>query len=66
MQKVVCYRSGGYDQLKVENGGQIPSPKEDEVLVEVKFIGVNYADVCVRMGLYSSAAKYVGWPIIVG
>ena len=28
--------------------------------------GVNYADVCIRWGLYSSATKYVGWPITPG
>ena len=29
-------------------------------------IGVNYADCCVRWGLYESAKKFVGWPIIPG
>lgn len=29
-------------------------------------IGVNYADCVVRMGLYASAKKYVGWPITPG
>ena len=28
--------------------------------------GVNYADVIVRWGLYSSATTFVGWPIIPG
>jgi hypothetical protein len=27
---------------------------------------VNYADVCVRWGVYESAKKYVGWPITPG
>jgi len=26
----------------------------------------NFVDVCVRMGLYESAKKYVGWPITPG
>jgi len=38
----------------------------EDVLVEVRSIGVNYADVIVRMGLYSSAREYVGWPITPG
>jgi NADPH:quinone reductase-like Zn-dependent oxidoreductase len=29
-------------------------------------VGVNYADVCVRWGVYESAKKYVGWPITPG
>ena len=34
--------------------------------MEVEAIGVNYADVVVRMGLYASARDYVGWPITPG
>lgn len=30
------------------------------------FAGVNYADCVVRMGLYESAKRYVGWPITPG
>jgi NADPH:quinone reductase-like Zn-dependent oxidoreductase len=36
------------------------------VLVETEAVGVNYADCIVRMGLYESAKKYVGWPITPG
>jgi len=32
----------------------------------VSAVGVNYADVCVRMGLYKSAKEFVGWPITPG
>src|SRR5690606_30795686 len=32
----------------------------------VQAAGVNYADCVVRMGLYESAKKYVGWPITPG
>ena len=38
----------------------------DFVMIEVHCIGINYADVCIRWGLYSSAKKYVGYPIIPG
>ena len=27
---------------------------------------INYADICIRWGLYESALRYVGWPIIPG
>jgi NADPH:quinone reductase-like Zn-dependent oxidoreductase len=36
------------------------------VRIAVTHIGVNYADVVVRMGLYESAKKLVGWPITPG
>jgi NADPH:quinone reductase-like Zn-dependent oxidoreductase len=37
-----------------------------QVRVNVRSAGVNFADCVVRMGLYESAAKYVGWPITPG
>ena len=36
------------------------------VTVKTTAIGINYADICVRWGLYASALKYVGWPIVPG
>ena len=42
------------------------TPGEGEVLVRTDAVGVNFADVVVRMGLYESARKYVGWPITPG
>ena len=32
----------------------------DLVVVKVSYFSVNYADVCIRWGLYESAARYVG------
>ena len=43
-----------------------PAPQPGEVLVNVRAVGVNFADVVVRLGLYESAKKYVGWPITPG
>jgi NADPH:quinone reductase-like Zn-dependent oxidoreductase len=65
MQKIVIHRPGGFNRLKVES---FPDPvaSEDEVVVQVKAIGVNYADCVIRMGFYASAKKYVGWPITPG
>lgn len=65
MQKVVVHRPGGYDTLRLESHPD-PSPGRGEVRIRTKAIGVNYADCIVRMGLYESARKYVGWPITPG
>lgn len=39
---------------------------DDAVLLKTKYFSVNYADVCIRWGLYDSANKYVGWPMCPG
>ncbi|HEX8796724.1 MAG TPA: alcohol dehydrogenase catalytic domain-containing protein, partial [Polyangiaceae bacterium] len=65
MRQVVIHRPGGHDRLRIENAPD-PTPGEGEVVVESAAIGVNYADCIVRMGLYESAKKYVGWPITPG
>lgn len=58
-------RAGGWDRLAVEESPD-PQPADGEVVVRTAAAGVNYADVIVRMGLYESAKKYVGWPITPG
>jgi NADPH:quinone reductase-like Zn-dependent oxidoreductase len=65
MHKIVIHRPGGYEQLKYEEHPDL-TPGEGEVLIETSSIGVNYADCCVRFGVYESAKKYVGWPITPG
>jgi NADPH:quinone reductase-like Zn-dependent oxidoreductase len=65
MRKVVVHKAGGYDRLTLETAPD-PTPGDGEVLVATEAIGVNYADCVVRMGLYASAKKYVGWPITPG
>jgi NADPH:quinone reductase-like Zn-dependent oxidoreductase len=65
MEKIVIYHPGGYNRLKFESFPE-PLPKENQVLVQTKAIGVNYADCVVRMGYYASAREYVGWPITPG
>lgn len=64
-RKVVIHRAGGYDQLKIERCA-LPTPARGQVRIAVAATGVNYADTIVRMGLYSSAREYVGWPITPG
>lgn len=65
MQRIVIHRPGGYDRLRLETH-PTPEPGPGEVRVRVAACGVNYADVVVRLGLYASAKKYVGWPITPG
>ncbi len=63
--KIVVHSAGGYDHLKLETT-TIPVPAAGQVRIDVRAIGVNYADSVVRMGLYASAKEYVGWPITPG
>jgi synaptic vesicle membrane protein VAT-1 len=64
-RKVVIHAAGSYDRLQLETATR-PAPRRGEVRIDVRAIGVNYADTIVRMGLYSSAKEYVGWPITPG
>ncbi|MEO8705125.1 MAG: zinc-binding dehydrogenase, partial [Kofleriaceae bacterium] len=64
-RKIVVHSAGGYDRLKLETGPE-PTPKPGQVRIDVRASGVNYADTIVRMGLYSSAKEFVGWPITPG
>ena len=36
------------------------------VLLRNEAFSVNYADACIRWGLYESANRFVGWPIVPG
>ncbi len=65
MRRVVVRRPGGWNALELEQAPD-PAPGDGQVLVRTDAAGVNYADVIVRMGLYASAKKYVGWPITPG
>lgn len=62
---IVVHAAGGYDRLTLETR-PIPSVAAGQVRIDVRAIGVNYADTIVRMGLYASAKEYVGWPITPG
>jgi len=65
MEKIVIHSYGGYEKLKIEQT-ESSSPGEGEILVENQAVGVNYADITVRWGLYESAKKFVGLPITPG
>ncbi|MBM4361241.1 MAG: alcohol dehydrogenase catalytic domain-containing protein, partial [Deltaproteobacteria bacterium] len=64
-RRVVVHSAGGHERLCIESPPR-PEPGPGEVRVRVRAIGVNFADVVVRMGLYESAKEYVGWPITPG
>jgi NADPH:quinone reductase-like Zn-dependent oxidoreductase len=65
VKKIVVHRPGGYTALALEEHPDL-SPAPDQVVVAVAASGVNYADCCVRWGVYESARKLVGWPITPG
>ena len=65
MRKIVIHRPGGTEVLRVERHPEPPVPP-GHVRVDVEAIGVNFADCFVRLGLYESARKTVGWPITPG
>jgi len=64
-RRVTIRKAGSYDRLEFESLPDL-QPGSGEVVIEVAAIGVNYADCIVRMGLYSSASEFVGWPITPG
>lgn len=64
-RRVVIKEPGGYERLQIESF--TPGPlAPGHVRIDVAAIGVNYADCVARMGLYASAEKYVGWPLVPG
>ncbi|MBG07536.1 MAG: zinc-binding dehydrogenase [Halobacteriovoraceae bacterium] len=65
MKKIIIKKYGGYNQLQYLDAS-IPKPPPGHILVRTKSIGVNYADVCVRWGIYESAKKLKGLPITPG
>lgn len=65
MKAISIAKPGGFERLRlIESPDPLPQP--GEVLLDVRAVGVNFADVVVRLGLYESAKKYVGWPITPG
>lgn len=54
MRRVVFPRHGTPDVLRVERA-PTPTPRPHEVVVDVAFAGVNYADVLARRGFYKWA-----------
>ena len=72
-RRVAIVKPGGYGVLKMEDmegamqGGKTvlnmdqPTP-DNTCLIQVHAAGVNYADICIRWGLYGSFKRFVGYP----
>ncbi len=65
MKKIVIRKPGSYEKLEIEECADL-KPSSNDVIISTRAAGVNFADCCVRMGVYASAKKYVGWPITPG
>jgi len=53
MQAVILKGYGDFEQLEYSTNVQIPEPKANEVLIEVKAAGVNNTDINTRIGWYA-------------
>jgi NADPH:quinone reductase-like Zn-dependent oxidoreductase len=62
MKQIVITKYGDTDVLKIKESVD-PKPSAGEVLIKVKAIGVNFADILARKGLYPDAPKP---PCVVG
>jgi NADPH:quinone reductase-like Zn-dependent oxidoreductase len=62
MKQIVITKYGDTDVLKIQEKRD-PEPLPGEVLIKVKAIGINFADILARKGLYPDAPKP---PCVVG
>jgi NADPH:quinone reductase-like Zn-dependent oxidoreductase len=53
-KRILIKRPGGYSGLLID-GTPIEDPGPEEVQVQVKACGINFADISVRLGLYAAA-----------
>jgi synaptic vesicle membrane protein VAT-1 len=63
---IKIFKAGEYRNLKIVEIAGPPILPEGSVRISVKYIGVNYADCLVRLGLYQSAKDNSSYPIIPG
>jgi len=62
MRQVVITRHGGPEVLEVRAAPD-PTPADGEIRIRVRAIGINFADILARIGLYPDAPKP---PVVVG
>lgn len=62
----VGYNVPSFPPPYVKKGSYVANQHPGLVLVKIKYFSINYADICIRWGLYESALRYVGWPIVPG
>ena len=56
MKQLTYLKSGGYEVLEVQEVPDL-TPKNDEVLIQVKAAGLNFADILARKGQYPDGPK---------
>ncbi|HSS21837.1 MAG TPA: medium chain dehydrogenase/reductase family protein [Pyrinomonadaceae bacterium] len=56
MRQVVTTANGGVEVLKVQEAPD-PQPKKNQVVIQVKAAGLNFADIMARQGLYPDGPK---------
>lgn len=61
MRRIVVTRPGGLDRLAVQEAPSRPL-QAGEVRIETKAIGINFADVAVRLGIYDAVKDYPACP----
>ncbi|MDX1639561.1 MAG: medium chain dehydrogenase/reductase family protein [Balneolaceae bacterium] len=62
MRKIVNIADGGYDVLEIQES-EDPVPAGDELLIQVRAAGLNFADILARKGIYPDAPSK---PCVVG
>jgi NADPH:quinone reductase-like Zn-dependent oxidoreductase len=62
MRQILMTKSGGVDVLKIQEVDE-PRPGVEEVRIDVKAVGINFADILARKGIYPDAPKK---PCVVG
>ena len=63
MKQIVIERPGGYSSFVIKTR-KIEKPTHHQYRIEVKYIGVNYADVIIREGYYTAAKGL--YPLVPG
>ena len=58
-----CNRVPSCNSLAIVEDGPLP---DGLAIVRITSCSVNYADITIRWGLYESAIRYVGYPIVPG
>ena len=56
MTAVLLTDHGGIEKLEYRSDVEVPIPKEDEVLINVKAAGINNTDINTRIGWYSKSS----------
>lgn len=58
IKKVILPKSGSSTVFQIEESESQLTPKDNEVVIEVHYSGINFADLHMRQGLYPAAPKF--------